>query len=60
MMSSVTVPVTLEVDEPTARACMTMVEIFLANHPDYDMRVMQNQDGTDRYRLVRKDEPCDP
>lgn len=56
--AALTVPVSFEVDEPLARVCIALVEMFLNQHPDYDLRVMQREDGTCRYSVVVMDEPC--
>ena len=57
-MEEIKIPIDLNVSEALAIVCMGMVEIYLNGHPDHDMRVSVREDGTTRYRLVKKDEPC--
>lgn len=54
----ITVNVGISVDESTARAAASLLEIFLRDHPDHDLRVVDMGDGTSGFRVVRKDEPC--
>lgn len=54
----VKIPVLFEPDEAMARMCMAIVESFLNAHPDYDLRVMEREDGTNRYSVVMMNEPC--
>ena len=52
------IPIRVEPDEATARICIALVEAFLNAHPDYDLRVMEREDGTTRYSVVMMNEPC--
>lgn len=47
-----------EVDERTARLAACLLEIFLRDHPEYCLRVLDHGDGTCGYRVVKQGEPC--
>ena len=51
------IELTPEVSESAARFAACLLELFLKRHPDYNLRVLDGEDGTG-YRLVKKDEPC--
>ena len=48
----------MPVDEETARAAAALLSLYLQQHPDHDLRVIDMGDGSCSYRVVRKDEPC--
>jgi hypothetical protein len=48
------------IDYETAKTALQLVEFFLNNNRDYDLRVQENKEGVVEYRLVIKGAACFP
>ena len=46
-----------QVSESAARFAAVLLEVFMQENPDFDLRVLDTPDGPS-FRVVRKDEPC--
>ena len=57
IMETLQVQILPQVSESAARFAAVLLEIFLQEHPDHDLRVLDTPDGPS-FRVVKKDEPC--
>lgn len=47
------IEITLGVSDETAAACCVVLNHYLRNHPEMDVRIVRNFEGDDHYREVR-------